>query len=223
MDDVNMWRSEPTRPDVVEGSLVSGISPEDAREVDRVYEDILDDPSVYAALTDGMTADNISQVAAFNGTPGGSSASRLAAAEQGAGGVAASFPYVPFSVPAEPGEPADVTFARHLLVDWKKSMYLSVQLGFVKRINEATAELWKKDEGRRWLNGGECPPSDTPPPLIDADRLQEPVLSGLSLDGITQEELVAFQREDVDKITADWMVEWCDHGRDFALGNTPRS
>ena len=40
----------------------------------------------------------------------------------------------------------------------------------------------------------------------------------LPLDGITQEELVAFQKEDVDKITADWMVEWCDHGRDFALG-----
>ena len=220
MNDVSMWL-EPTRPEVVEGSLVSGVPQEDAENVNRVYEDILEDPTVHAVLTNGMTADNISQVAALNGTVGGSSASRLAAAEQGAGDVADSYPHIPFSssrAQAETEEPADVTFARHLLVDWKKRMYMSVQESFVKLINEYTVELWKNEDGRKWLNGGVCPSPDNPPPIIDVDGLQEPVLGGLEADSITQEELLAFQNDDVDRLTAYWMQEWCGHGRDFALG-----
>ena len=92
-----------------------------------------------------------------------------------------------------------------MLVDWKKRMYMSVQESFVKHINECTVELWKKEEGRKWLNGGACPSPGSPPPTIDVDGLQEPVLGGLEADGITQEELVAFKDENVDQLTASWM------------------
>ena len=54
-------------------------------------------------------------------------------------------------------------------------------------INEATAELWKKDEGRSWLNGGKCPHPEALPPMIEVEGLQEPVLGGLTPDGIAQE------------------------------------
>ena len=72
-----------------------------------------------------------------------------------------------------------------MLVDWKKRTYASVQRSLVKYINEVTVELWEKDEGRKWLNGGKCPPLTTLPPTIDVDGLQEPVLGGLEADSIT--------------------------------------
>ena len=110
----------------------------------------------------------------------------------------------------------EVTFVRHMLVDWKKRMYMSVQESIVTLINEHTAELWKTEAGRKWLNAGDNAPPDSAPPTIDVSELQEPALGGLEVDGISQEELIAFEEENIDELTSGWMKEWCEHGDDFA-------
>ena len=74
MNDIHVWQGEPTEPEIVEGSLVSGVPQVDAESVRQMYEEIIDDPTVHAVLSSEMTADNISQVAALNGTVSGSSA-----------------------------------------------------------------------------------------------------------------------------------------------------
>ena len=65
-------------------------------EVRSIYDQIVDDVSVREVMTNSTTAENISQAAAMNGTVNGSSATRLAAAEQGAGTVAFSCPHISF-------------------------------------------------------------------------------------------------------------------------------
>ena len=80
MEEITVWQSEAAEVETIEGSLISSVPRADAASVQEIYEELIKDPTVYEVLTSDMTAENISQAAALNGTVSGSSASRLAAA-----------------------------------------------------------------------------------------------------------------------------------------------
>ena len=192
--------------------------------MEELYERFRNDPSVSRIIDHITSVQNIRFAAAVNGTTCGSSATQHQAAEQGAGVAVESCPQFSFSVPSLSIEDARKEFCRDQIVICKREAYVFLRGLIQSKMRKVVTDLQQYDESLLTSFSVRAEHEDMKAEAeTGAPERRIPALSGLEADGITEEEVIAYEKGDLQALLRIWADQWTRVDDDeYALGKPVR-